>query len=415
MEINEDQSSARIAKAFAEIEEFADPEYDGWTRLLFSPVYYRERYWLRTRFEHAGLTDVHTDHCGNIIGTLPGTEPAKKPIVLGSHTDTVERGGRFDGVLGVLGALEVVRRIKESGRPLIRSLKILDFLGEEANAFGFTCLGSRALSGELTTSHLDRTDMAGRSLYDDLHDFGLDPPQLAYGDTLTSGAWHAYVELHIEQSTSLDNTDTDIGVVSSIAGIKRLTARITGQYDHAGGTRMNERKDALVAAASCTLAIREHTNKTDGYAVATTTHIDSHQASQNIVPGDVTLRAELRSTEPEWYDKLEQELGEELNRIAISQGCSIDCEWLTDSPIVDTDPTMRQHIITAAEQCGLSSMPAPSGATHDAAHIGRLTPMAMIFVKSIDGRSHCPEEYTPHTDIMNGIRTLTETVRQIDN
>src|SRR3954451_12935295 len=136
-------SADRISGLFAEIESFTDPDFDGWTRTVFSPFYQEERHWMRRQFQDAGLKDVHADAFGNIIGVLPGKNPTAEPIVLGSHTDTVERGGRFDGIVGVLGALEVAQRIRESGRLLERPLMVIDFFGEEANQFGLTCLGSR--------------------------------------------------------------------------------------------------------------------------------------------------------------------------------------------------------------------------------------------------------------------------------
>jgi beta-ureidopropionase / N-carbamoyl-L-amino-acid hydrolase len=226
--------------------------------------------------------------------------------------------------------------------------------------------------------------------------------------------WHAYLELHIEQSGSLEKAGCEIGVVTAVAGIKRLLAKYLGQYDHAGGARMRTRKDALLAAASSALVLHEFACGNPGYAVATTTHIDSLQSAQNVVPGKAELRAEVRSTDTAWFTSVDRDLTQRVSARAQEFGCEVDLEWFLDNEIVQTDPTLQQNIVDASQSLGLSWMAVPSGATHDSVHISRIAPMGMIFVPSVGGRSHCPEEMTPQRDILNGIAVLEEAVRLAD-
>lgn len=407
-------SADRMKGLFAEIESFIDPDFDGWTRTVFSPFYQEERHWMLRQFKSSGLHDVHVDPCGNIVGVLPGRNAFAEPVVIGSHTDTVERGGRFDGVVGVLGALEVVQRLRESGTLLERPLMVIDFFGEEANPFGLTCLGSRSLVGHLTAQDLGRIGPEGQRLGETLQTFGLDPSRILGMNKGRRTKWHAYLELHIEQSNALEDAGCEIGVVTAVAGIKRLLARYLGQYDHAGGARMRARKDALLAAASSALELHEFACGKPGYAVATTTHIDSLQSAQNVVPGKAELRAEVRSTDMAWLTSVESDLAQRLSARAHDFGCDVDLEWFLDNEIVQTDPTIQQNIVGAAKDLGLSWRAVPSGATHDSVHMSRIAPMGMIFVPSVGGRSHCPEEMTPQSDILNGIAVLEESVRLAD-
>ncbi|KAA0973365.1 M20 family metallo-hydrolase [Paeniglutamicibacter gangotriensis] len=415
MQTVENTSAERLNQLFSEIENFSDPEFEGWTRTAFSSYYKEERRWMLKQFSLAGLNDVHTDLAGNIVGTLPGRDPSAEPIVLGSHTDTVERGGRFDGVVGVLGALEVARRIQESGSKLGRPLMIIDFFAEEANEFGLTCLGSRSLVNNLSQYDLDRASPDGKLLGFALQDFGVDPSGMLTPNKPHAKKWHAYLELHIEQSTALVDAECEIGVVTAIAGIKRLMAKYIGQYDHAGGARMNSRKDALLAAASSALELHDFACGSSSYAVATTTHIDSLQTAQNVVPGKAHLRAEVRSTDATWLTSVEIDLAQRLQATAREHNCEVDLDWFVDNEIIHTDPSLQETVIRATTERGLSWMSVPSGATHDAVHISYIAPMCMVFVPSIGGRSHCPEEFTPQRDILNGIAVLEGAVRIADS
>lgn len=385
---------------------------DGWTRTVFSEPYRASREWVESRMRDAGL-DVHRDSAGNLLGILAGTNSSAPALVTGSHTDTVRAGGRFDGSVGVLGALEVVRRLREQGIRLTRDLIVLDFLGEEPNEYGLSCLGSRALAGALTPADLDRRDRSGRTLGEAFTAFGLQADGTLAADWLRRRPLHRYVELHIEQGPVLERRGTSIGVVTAIVGIERLLARFSGRRDHAGTMPMGDRRDALVAAAQAVLAVDRVACGAPVPAVATTSRVDT-PGSPNVVPGAATLTAEMRSTDPDWLSDAKARLAEEIRDAALARGVQVDLTWWTDNDCKPTSSTIQDVVSTTADSLGLSWEPIPSGATHDAVHLAGLCPMGMIFVPSVAGRSHCPEEYTETADITAGVQVLGETLRRLD-
>lgn len=334
--------------------------------------------------------------------------------MMGSHTDTVDGGGNYDGVVGVLGGIEVVRQLREEGRRLDHDLVVVDFLGEESNDYGLTCLGSRSYVGDLTASDLARVDTAGKSLGQQCADTGLDPHGL-----LAAGRQfrrpRAYVELHIEQGPVLEERGSDIGVVTGIVGIQRLLASFVGQADHAGTTPMGRRRDALVAAASAVLAIRQTGCDAGGKGVATASEISGYSSGPNVVPRTARLQAEMRSIEPVWLTTAERRLTEEIQRLTESYGVDVSLEWIADNEPRPMDASIQRTIATSAEALGLSWEAIPSGATHDAVHLARVCPTAMVFVPSIDGRSHCPEESTAIDDIVHGVGVLKKTLTALDS
>ena len=384
----------------------------GCTRTLFDDAYAQSRPWVREQMTAAGLR-VRTDPAGNLIGTLAGSDPAAPALMIGSHTDTVRSGGNFDGAVGVLGALEVVRLLRESGRQLRHPLRVVDFFGEESNDHGLTCLGSRSMTGELTVADLDRLDSTGVRLGEQCARAGLDPSGMI-GTSPQLSDVSAYLELHIEQGPVLEQREVEIGVVTAIAGIERLVARFLGQADHAGTMPMLMRRDALAAAAETVLAVRQLGCDAGGAGVATTSRVTAMPGSPNVVPSSARLEAEMRSTDPVWLDAARAQLAQEVAERAASLGVGVELDWVRDNRAQPLDDSLQSSIITAAESTGRSWVPIPSGATHDAVHLARRMPAAMIFIPSVDGRSHCPEELTRLADITNGVDVLAETVWALD-
>src|SRR6202165_4517160 len=287
----------RLQDDLAGLAEFHDPDSPGWTRRVFSAPYIRSREWVARRMSEAGLK-VTRDTAGNLVGTLAGGRgPA---LVTGSHTDTVSGGGRFDGPVGVLGAIEVARCIRDSGRKLRHELRVVDFLGEEPNDFGLSCVGSRAVAGTLTADHLATRDPSGRTLGEALASTGSDPQRIV------EAAWardsvSAFVELHIEQGPVLEQARVPIGIVSGIAGIERVVATFDGQADHAGTTPMGTRHDALCAAADAVLAIERLAAQGEG-GVGTAGRIEVLPGALNVIPAQAQLWAEFRSVDGAWLD-----------------------------------------------------------------------------------------------------------------
>jgi N-carbamoyl-L-amino-acid hydrolase len=356
----------------------------------------------------AGL-EVRVDTAGNIIGTRAGS--SQKSLVTGSHTDTVPGGGRFDGPVGLLGAIEAARCLHESGHALRHELRVVDFLGEEPNEFGLSCLGSRAVAGTLTTEHLAARDASGTTLAEAIEAMGGDPRRIA------QSAWAgrdigAFVELHIEQGPVLEAAGVALGVVSGIAGIERLHAMFNGQAGHAGTVPMDARHDALCAAADMVVALESLAS--GGGGVGTAGRIEVLPGAANVIPGHVEVWCELRSIDATWLDERRRLLEEAILRGGRRRGVATSLERLSRTEPVVTSETVRSAIVEAIANLGLRFVVLPSGAGHDAVQMAHLAPIAMLFIPSAGGRSHCPEEWSAPDHIEAGAAALLATLLVLD-
>jgi beta-ureidopropionase / N-carbamoyl-L-amino-acid hydrolase len=405
----------RLQADLDRIAEFRDPEAPGWTRRVFTPFDQQCREWVAQQMAAAGL-EVRKDAAGNVIGTRKGRAQAPA-VVSGSHTDTVQGGGRFDGIIGVLGAIEVARCLEDSRAELPRDFVVVDFLGEEPNDFGLSCVGSRAIAGSLDAGHLELKNASGATLADALATAGGDPGHIE------SARWgresvHSFVELHIEQGPVLEQSGVPIGVVSGIVGIRRLLATFEGRPDHAGTTPMRLRHDALCGASEAILAIERLAGGTgvaegqpsDSGGVATTGRIEVQPGALNVVPSESQLWAEVRSQDEAWLDDFADKLDATVAGTARRRGLEMALRWLSRERPVLTSQSVSDLIKDAAKSLGFEPMRISSGAGHDAAQMARLSPVGMIFVPSRDGRSHCPEEWTDIEQIGKGVAVLAETI-----
>ncbi len=388
--------------------EFRDPNSPGWTRRVFSEPYLRSREWVAGRMRDAGLV-VRRDTAGNLVGTLAGGGgPA---LVTGSHTDSVAGGGRFDGPVGVLGAIEAARCIRDSGRKLRHELRVVDFVGEEPNDFGLSCVGSRAVAGTLTAEHLATRDPSGRTVAEALQSVGGDPRRI------TEAAWaagnlRAFVELHIEQGPVLERAGVPLGVVSGIAGIERVVASFDGRADHAGTTPMNARHDALCAAADAVLAVERLAS--DGDGVGTAGRIEIFPGALNVIPERAQLWAEFRSVDGAWLDSRRALLDEAVLEAGLRRGVEAAVRRLSRTEPVIASDDVQVAMKEAITNLGLAYVSLPSGAGHDAVQMARLGPVGMLFVASVGGRSHCPEEWTEPDDLEAGVAALLATLLVLD-
>jgi N-carbamoyl-L-amino-acid hydrolase len=392
----------RVRRRLDDIARFTETDHTGWTRRVLSEPYLDSRAWVVRQMQDAGL-EVHTDAAGNTIGVLAGTH-GRASLATGSHTDTVASGGRFDGIVGVVGALEVAERLHETGTRLRHDLVVVDFLGEEPNEFGVSCVGSRSLTGAVAPSFFDSADDEGLTLGAKLENAGLSP------DAMLRLRWpgaplHGFVELHIEQGPVLERSGTQLGVVTAIAGIERVMASFIGRADHAGTAAMADRKDALVAAAEAVLAV-EQIGCSGEHSVATVGSLHVEPGALNVVPSLARIWTELRSPSPEWLGSARSEVMTRFASIAAGRGIEVDLQWLNDQDPVPTAVAVQDVIADTASELGYSWQALPSGAGHDAAHVAAIAPTGMIFVPSLDGRSHCPEEFTELDDITRGIHAL---------
>lgn len=397
----------RIAADLDALAAITDPDRP-WTRRAFSPRFDEGRRWLRDAFARAGL-GVTLDAGGNLIGTRPGTgAEGRGTIMLGSHSDTVPDGGRFDGTAGVIAALEVARMLDERGIRLRHNLAIVDFLAEEVSPFGVSCIGSRTMAGVLPAAWL-ALEHDGRNLGQAMRDVGGDPAAMA-----ARGDIRAFLELHIEQGTVLEGSGTDVGLVGTIAGITRIEVVLTGRADHAGTVPMGARADALVAAAALIGRIDAEATARAGrtHFTATVGEFSIEPGAANVVPSRARLLIDARAAErAEMEDFVAWVEG---CMTALPAGIAGETRLLSDNMPTPMDAGLLDTLAAAADRIGASHRPMVSGAGHDAAFMARIAPAAMVFVPCLDGRSHCPEEWAEAGDIAIGAEVMAEAVIALD-
>jgi len=334
--------------------------------------------------------------------------------MIGSHLDTVEAGGRFDGIAGVLAGLEVARCLQAGGRPLGRPLEVVNFTCEEPSEFGLSTIGSRAMSGKLDATAVARLrDAHGRSLADAIDSVGgraarLDEARRA------PGSLARYLELHIEQSASLDRAGIPVGVVTAIAAPSRFRVAVRGRQDHAGGTPMAVRKDALAAAAEVVLAVERIAREVGRSMVGTVGTLAVSPNMVNIVPGEVGLLADFRGIEAAAIAEALGRFEKATAEIATRRGVAVEVEPIVRESPLEVSAEMVEHAAAAAEAVGVPSRRLTSGASHDANHMARLCPIGMLFVACRDGRSHCPEEWAEPAHLAAGTRVLLELLLLLD-
>lgn len=403
-------SEERISADLEALAAFRDPNLPGWTRTAFSQEGIDGRNWVKRQMLLAGMA-VSRDAANNLIGTLQGVGGREKAIAIGSHTDTVNSGGRFDGIIGVLGAIEIVRSLRAAGMTLNHDLRVVDFFNEEPNAYGLSCVGSRAIAGVLTREHLELCDSSGQTLAEGLESVGgvpADALKCSWGEDELL----AFLELHIEQGPVLERSKLPLAVVTSIAGIHRVLVEFVGQADHAGATPMTDRRDALCAASEGILEVERLAS--GGAGVGTVGRIESEPGATNVVPATARFWVEFRSGSEEWLESRQIALEVELKRIAHLRSVEVSLHWLSVVSPVAVSAPVQKAIESAIDQHGLQYARMFSGAGHDAAHLARLAPMGMIFVPSKDGRSHTPEEWTDVGEIAIGARMLLQTIINLD-
>lgn len=390
-----------------------DPD-KPYTRRCFTSRFLEGRSWLVRRFEAAGLS-THVDEGGNLIGRLEGMDPGAGTILIGSHSDTVPSGGRFDGIAGVLAGLEVVRVLREHGMRLRSSIELVDFLSEEPSEYGVSCVGSRAMVRQLQPSMLALRESGGEALGDAIVRMGGDTLKL---DSPRRRDVRAFLELHIEQGKVLEATHTDLGIITSIVGIVRLEVIFSGDADHAGTTPISLRRDALIAAAATITAVRSEAETRAGspYFIATAGVIQCEPNAANVVPSRVRLIIEARCEESDPLANFVKAIDRASQEAA--RAASVAREQfvkLSESKPAACDERLRGHIANAAADLGLTTQTMASGAGHDAAFLVRIAPVAMIFVPSRDGKSHCPEEWTNQRQLEAGCAALYQTVCRVDS
>lgn len=379
------------------------------TRILFTAPDLQARAYLTGLFEEAGLA-VRTDPIGNIFARWAGSAPETPAVGTGSHCDAIPESGRYDGTVGVLGALEAFRALKRAGFQPRRSLEILLFTAEEPTRFGLGCLGSRLLSGARTPDELAALrDADGVSVEDTRAEAGCTGSlaDVAIGPNY----YAAFVELHIEQGPLLEQSGTDIGVVTSIAAPAALRVTMTGDGGHAGAVLMAGRRDALLGASELALAVDQAARATGSEdTVATTGLFQVSPGAVNSIPSRVVLEIDVRDTVEARRDGVVQAIIEAALEISARRGLGLETLRLNADPPATAAPEIVSAVTAAADTLGLSALLMVSRAYHDSLFMARLAPTGMIFIPCRGGVSHRPDEYSSPEQIGRGVAVLALTL-----
>jgi N-carbamoyl-L-amino-acid hydrolase len=379
----------------------------GVDRLAFSDADIEGRAFVRSLMEEAGL-EVRVDLAGNLLGRMEGADSGLPPLMVGSHIDSVPAGGNFDGPLGTLGALESVLTMKEAGIEPRHPVDVVVFVNEEGGK-----TGSRILAGEFKPEELGLVSASGFTIGEGVRRLGGDTARLAEA-RLNPGDVAGFLEIHVEQGAVLERRGTQIGVVEGIVGIRRWTATVHGSANHAGTTPMDQRQDALLGAADLVRAVNRVVTSIPGSQVATVGRIQASPGAPNVIPGEVTLSIEIRALEMDRIQEVMDGIRLEANEIGERHGTPIGIDEFYLSGAAPTDERFRRWVEASADELGFSHFRMPSGAGHDAQAVAHFAPIGMIFVPSVGGLSHHPDEYSRPEDIEAGVNVLLGALLKAD-
>lgn len=404
-------SKERLMERFARMRKFSGQgDGPGMYRLAFTDADWQARDYLTELMRGVGLS-VREDAFGNVIGRWEGEDSSLPAVMFGSHADSVPNGGNYDGVLGVLAAIETVQSLKEDGFCPAHPLEVVLFMCEESSRFGAATLGSRAMLGELSVADAKRlTDKNGVTLYDALKGRGLNPDAL--GKPLCAGTPKAFFEVHIEQGKVLEHEKKSVGIVTGIAAPTRFRVKLTGNADHSGATPMLLRHDAACAAAEIVLAAeRLALAESAPPAVATVGVLQIAPGAMNVIPGGAELGVDIRSIDAATKKRVADRLKEAVSEICGRRGIAFEMVPVSDERPVAIRPEVLDFLEGICREAGGSYMRLPSGAGHDAMHWAGRVPTGMLFIPCRDGVSHNPEEYAAPEDIAAAARLLETVVR----
>ena len=401
----------RLVKDFEVMVQLTAPG-EGINRLAFTDADWAGRQYIIDRMTDAGLS-VEIDDFGNVIGYKIGKKPDLPVVMVGSHTDSVPNGGNYDGVVGVLSAIEVIRGMTDDGYEHDHTIAVVSFMCEESGRFGNATLGSKAMRGELTVQDLHRlVDKQGISLYEALKGRNLNPDgieEMAYKRPVKS-----FTEIHIEQGKVLEHEQKTIGIVTGIAAPERFYVTIRGNADHSGATPMNLRHDALCGASKIILGIEEIASmQEEPPVVGTVGVVEVTPGAMNVIPGAVKLGVDIRSISKAARNSVVTLVKEFIDITAEKRGLSYTIETIAQDHPVEMHPAMIREIEEAAKSVGVEYMTMPSGAGHDAMYWAEVVPTGMIFIPCRDGISHNPTEFAEMDDIVTGAAVLDKVLRKL--
>lgn len=409
-----DEAELRVESLLNSIDMFKEPG-KGTTRLPLSKEEHAAREYLIEYMKEIGL-EIQVDAIGNIYGCLPGQQRNLAPVWTGSHIDTVKEGGKFDGIAGVVCGMEALRLVNEKQLEHKRDLVVVIYISEESARFGMGCIGSRTIAGHLKEDELKSVmDESGKNLAELLLENNIpsdnfDMIQKRKGDV------YASVELHIEQASNLERHKKQVGIVTAICAPTNLMLTIEGEQSHAGGTSMEERKDAFMAAAEISLMLEECAKGgISDYTTGTVGYVEVTPNAVNVIPGKVKVSIDVRDSDYNSKNQVVETFLDRVKEIAEKRHVKVSVEEKCNDIPMKCDSNLVSMIEEICVNRHLDYMKTVSGAYHDSLFIGEFAPVGMIFVPSKNGISHSPEEWTDIEDLEVGTRVLTEVLLDLAN
>ncbi|HOJ57477.1 MAG TPA: M20 family metallo-hydrolase [Bacillota bacterium] len=404
----------RIQYDLENLSSFGGLEGGGISRLAFTSADREARDYLRDSLALQGLGTVQ-DAMGNMRARRHGTRDLA-PVMIGSHLDSVPSGGCYDGAVGIVAALEVIRVLDDLGIETRRPIEVINFSAEESSRFGASTLGSKAMTGHLSQEHLHMyKDKDGVSLYEAMKLFGLNPDGLE-SVRIQPGDVYAFIEMHIEQGRVLESFGIPLGIVTSIAAPTRIRVFVIGRADHSGATPMDLRADALTAASEIILGVERIASVEAGpHTVGTVGYANAQPGVLNVIPGKVELGIDIRDIDKDSKDLAVRKVISLLEYVGNNRGVKVDYRILADETPVTLSGKIIGALEEAAQALGYPYRLMPSGAGHDAMYMAEVAETGMIFVPSREGISHNVAEYTAVEDIARGAELLLEAVLRLAN
>lgn len=402
---------SRIKETITDMSKF-NSQGPGISRFSYSSDDLKARKYLLDICESIGLK-VRVDAVGNIFARYEGQQPELEPVVSGSHIDSVKSGGMFDGIVGSIGALECARVMRENGYIPKRPYEVVFYAEEEGSNFQVPVMGSKILTGKLGLDDLYKMKtLDGETAYDTIKKAGFNPDNIP-DDVIEKGRIKASVELHIEQSVRLELEHHTIGIIEGIAGCQWYRVTFKGKQNHAGATPMHLRQDPMCAASECISQVKDMAKETTSTAVATVGFIEAKPNIPNAIPAEVSFTVDIRDISNKSMDDIAAKLKAAADKAAENNGCEVVCECGATSKAIEIKDYMKNIMREEADKLGLDYIFMPSGAVHDSNYMAEITDVGMIFVPSIDGRSHVPEEKTDFDDIKAGADLLLNTILKL--
>lgn len=400
-------NGARLNAHLKALSAFGANPQGGVSRVAFSDADRAGRAYVMDLMPAARL-DVHVDFAGNIVGKRAGADGSLKPIVFGSHIDSVPDGGNYDGTVGSLSAIEVAQTLEEQRIRTRHPLEVVVWANEEGGLYG-----SRAVSGQLTAAELSNRAWSGKTIEEGMAFLGGTPSRVAEvrrqrGDVAT------YLELHIEQGGTLEREALNIGIVEGIVGIRQWNVTVNGMQNHAGTTPMDQRRDALLSTAKFVEMVNRVVRSEPGRQVGTVGRMEAFPGAPNVISGRVVCTLELRDLESSKIQRLFETIEREARRIGEADGTTFEFRGRHENVPAPSDPAVRELIAETAKSLKFTTRLMPSGAGHDAQAMAQLGPMGMIFIPSIGGISHSPKEFSTAEDIVRGATVLMGAVLLAD-